>query len=45
MLDSKLYFHCYVDFIYSQAVMTLELIRFITYNFSSLDIQVVFIML
>jgi hypothetical protein len=32
MLDSKLYFHCYVDFVYSQALRTLQLIRFITYN-------------
>jgi hypothetical protein len=37
MLDSKLYFHCHVDFVYSQALRTLELTRFITYNFCSLD--------
>jgi hypothetical protein len=37
MLDSKLYFHSHVDFVYSQAPRTLGLIRFITYNFSSLD--------
>jgi hypothetical protein len=41
MLDSKLYFHCHVDFVYSQALRTLGLIRFITYNFSSLDSLVV----
>jgi hypothetical protein len=41
MLDSKLYFHCHVDFVYSQAVRTLGLNRFITYNFSSLDSLVV----
>jgi hypothetical protein len=35
-LDSKLYFHCHVDFVYSQALRTLGIIRFITYNFSSL---------
>jgi hypothetical protein len=27
MLDSKLYFHCHVDFVYSQALRTLGLIR------------------
>jgi hypothetical protein len=41
MLDSKLYFHCHVDFVYSQALRTLGLLRFITYNFSSLDSLVV----
>jgi hypothetical protein len=41
MVDSKLYFHCQVDFVYSQALRTLGLIRFITYNFSSLDSLVV----
>jgi hypothetical protein len=41
MLDSKLYFHCHVDLGYSQALRTLGLIRFITYNFSSLDSIVV----
>jgi hypothetical protein len=41
MLDSKLYFHYHVDFIYSQALRTLGLIRFITYNFSYLDTLVV----
>jgi hypothetical protein len=37
MVDSKLYFHRHVDFVYSQALRTLGLIRFITYNFSSFD--------
>jgi hypothetical protein len=37
VLDSKLYFHCYVDFVYFQALRALGLIRFIAYNFSSLD--------
>jgi hypothetical protein len=37
MLDSKLYFHRHVDFIYSQSLRTLELVRYVTYNFSSLD--------
>jgi hypothetical protein len=32
MLDSKLYFHCHVDFVYSQALRTF---RFISYNFMS----------
>jgi hypothetical protein len=41
ILDSKLYFHCHVDFVYSQALRTLGLIRFITYNFSSLGSLVV----
>jgi hypothetical protein len=41
MLDSKFYFHCHDDFFYSQALRTLGLIRFITYNFSSLDSLVV----
>jgi hypothetical protein len=41
MLDNKLYFHCHVDFVYSQALKTLGLIRFITYNFSSVDSLVV----
>jgi hypothetical protein len=36
MVDGK-YFHCHVDFVYSQALRTLALIRFITYNLSSLD--------
>jgi hypothetical protein len=41
MIDSKFYFHRHVDFVYSQTPMTLRLIRFITYNFSSLDSLVV----
>jgi hypothetical protein len=41
MVDSKLYFHCHADFVYSQALRALGLIRFITYNFSSLDNLVV----
>jgi hypothetical protein len=41
MVDSKLYFHCHVDFVYSQALRTLVLIHFITYNFSSLDSLVI----
>jgi hypothetical protein len=41
MVNSKLYFHCHVDFVYSQALGTLGLIRFITYNFSSLDSLVI----
>jgi hypothetical protein len=41
MLDSKLYFHRHVNFVYSQALRTLGLIRYVTYNFSSLDYLVV----
>jgi hypothetical protein len=41
MLDSKLYFHCHIDFVYSQALRALGLTRFITYNLSSLDSLVV----
>jgi hypothetical protein len=37
MLDSKLYFHCHAESIYSQALRASRLIRFITYNFYSLD--------
>jgi hypothetical protein len=37
MLDSKLHFHRHVDYLHSQALKLLGLIRFITYNFSSLD--------
>jgi hypothetical protein len=36
MLESKFYFHHHVEFVYSQALKTLGLIRYITYNFSSL---------
>jgi hypothetical protein len=41
MLDSKLYFRCHVDFVYSQALKKLGLIRFIAYNSSYLDSLVV----
>jgi hypothetical protein len=41
MVDSKLHFYCHVNFVYSQALRTLGLIRFIAYNFSSLDSLVV----
>jgi hypothetical protein len=41
MLDSKLYFHCHVDLVYSQGKRTLGLTRYITYKFSSLDSLVV----
>jgi hypothetical protein len=41
MLDSKLYFHCHVDFVHSQILRTSGLIRLITYNFSSLESLVV----
>jgi hypothetical protein len=36
-LDSKLHFHRHIDNLYSRALKVLGLIRFITYNFSSLD--------
>jgi hypothetical protein len=36
MLDSKLHFHRHIDYLYSRALKLLGLIRFITYNFSSL---------
>jgi hypothetical protein len=41
MLHSKLYFHRHIDFVHSQALSTLGLIRYVTYNFSSLDCLVV----
>jgi hypothetical protein len=41
MLNSELYFRCHVNFVYSQALRTLGPIRFITYNFYSLDSLVV----
>jgi hypothetical protein len=41
MLGSKLYFHRHIDFVHSQALRTLGLIRYITYNFSSLDFLVI----
>jgi hypothetical protein len=37
MLESKLYFHRRVDYLYSQELKLLGLVRFIVYNFSSLD--------
>jgi hypothetical protein len=37
MLDSTLQFHRHVDYLYSRSLKVLELIRFITCNFSSLD--------
>jgi hypothetical protein len=40
MLYSKLYFHRHVDFVYSQALRTLGIIRYIIHNFSSLDFLV-----
>jgi hypothetical protein len=36
-IDSKLYFHCHADFVYSQALRTLGLTRYITHNLSSFD--------
>jgi hypothetical protein len=36
-LDSKLHFHAHVDYIFSQSVRTLGLIRTIIYSFSTLD--------
>jgi hypothetical protein len=41
MLDSKLYFHFHVDSEYSQALRTLGLVCFITYNLFPLDSLVV----
>jgi hypothetical protein len=41
MLDSKLCFHRHVDFVHSQALRSLGLIGFVTYNFSHLDCLVV----
>jgi hypothetical protein len=43
LLDNKLYFHCHVDFVYCQILRTFGLIRFITYNFSSLNSLVFYI--
>jgi hypothetical protein len=37
VLDSKLHFRRHVGYVHSQAQKLLKLIRFITYNFSSLD--------
>jgi hypothetical protein len=36
-LDSKLHFRAYVNYIFSQSVRTLGLIRTVTYSFSTLD--------
>jgi hypothetical protein len=36
-LDSKLHFHAHFDYIFSQSVRTLGLIRTVTYSFSTLD--------
>jgi hypothetical protein len=36
-IDSKLYFHCHVDYIFSQSIKLLGLIRNITFSFSTLD--------
>jgi hypothetical protein len=41
MLDSKLYFHRHVHFVHSEALRTLGLIHYVTYNFSSSDCLVV----
>jgi hypothetical protein len=41
MLDSKLYFHRHVDFVHFQALRTLGLIRYVIYNFSSLNCLVI----
>jgi hypothetical protein len=46
MLDRKLHFHRHVDYLHSQALQLLRLIRFITYNFSSLySLKVIYITL
>jgi hypothetical protein len=46
MLDSKLHFHRHLDYLRSQALKLLGLIRFITYNFSSLhSLKVLYITL
>jgi hypothetical protein len=37
MLDRKLHLHRHVDYLHSQALKLLRLIRFITYNISSLQ--------
>jgi hypothetical protein len=37
MLDSKLHFHCHVDDVYSQILQMLGPIRYITRNYSSLE--------
>jgi hypothetical protein len=46
MLDSKLHFHPHVNYLHSQALRLLGLIRFITCNFSSLvSLKVLYITL
>jgi hypothetical protein len=37
LLDSKLHFHARVDYIFSNSIKTLGLIRTVTYSFSTLD--------
>jgi hypothetical protein len=37
LFDSKLYFHNHADFIFSECIKLLGLIRYITFRFSSLD--------
>jgi hypothetical protein len=37
ILDTKLYFHPHVDYIFSQALKLLGLIHAITFSFSSID--------
>jgi hypothetical protein len=37
MLDSELYFHRYVEYLYSYALKLPGPVRFITYNFYSMD--------
>jgi hypothetical protein len=41
MLDSKLYVHCHVDYVHSQAVIELGPVRCVTYNFSSLGALII----
>jgi hypothetical protein len=41
MLDSKMYFHCHVNFVYSQELKTLGLTRYVTNNVSSLSCLVI----
>jgi hypothetical protein len=36
-IDSKLYFHSHVDYIFSQSIKLLGLIHNITFSFSTLD--------
>jgi hypothetical protein len=39
--ERKLYFRCHIDFVYSHALRTLGLTRYVTYNFSSSECLVV----